>query len=177
MGKCLFVKIQVMKHYDMCEALYALPDGVIRPRRKPLTIPLLLTIAGVVMLVVNSMISAETEYANIKSAIVLFGAVFVVVGIVLCAVRLGGNSCAPWHVQDGCFLKKEELKFVKERSSHVRDLVRKGDFATLRSLPEDGVSAVTVVVYSSPRGGFCAAQVFEYVDLEQQPVTDIKVMM
>jgi hypothetical protein len=80
-------------------------------------------------------------------------------------------------VQDGCFLKREELKFVKERSSMVRDLVCKGDFATLRSLPDDGVSAVTVVVYSSPRSGFCAAQVFEYVDMELQAVGDIKIVM
>ena len=55
--------------------------------------------------------------------------------------------------------------------------MRKGDFATLRSLPDDGVSAVTVVVYSSPRSGFCAAQVFEYVDMELQAVGDIKIVM
>ena len=165
-----------MKNYDMCEALYALPGGVVQPRRKPVTVPMLVAIVGVVMLVLNSMIPAEAEYANLKSAVVLFGAVFVAVGIVICVVHLSGNSNSPWHVQDGCFLKKEELKFVKERSSHVRDLVRKGDFTTLRSLPDDGVSAVSVVIYSSPRSGFCAAQVFEYFDLELRPVDDVKIV-
>ena len=166
-----------MKNYDMCEALYALPGGVVQPRRKPVALPLLVAIAGVAMMVANAMLPKSVEYANLKSALVLFGVLFALVGVVVCVIRFSGRSCAPWHVQDGCFLKREELKFVKERSSMVRDLVRKGDFATLRSLPDDGVSAVTVVVYSSPRSGFCAAQVFEYVDMELQAVGDIKIVM
>ena len=161
----------------MCEALYALPGGVVQPRRKPVALPLLVAIAGVAMMVANAMLPKSVEYANLKSALVLFGVLFALVGVVVCVIRFCGRSCAPWHVQDGCFLKREELKFVKERSSMVRDLVRKGDFATLRSLPDDGVSAVTVVVYSSPRSGFCAAQVFEYVDMELQAVSDIKIVM
>lgn len=166
-----------MKNYDMREALYALPDGIVRPCRKPVTIPVLVTVAGVVMLLLNSMLPAEAEYANLKSAMILFGAVFVIVGFIVSIVRFSGGSTNPWHVIDGCFLKREELKFVKERSSEVKNLVRKGDFTTLRSLPEDGVSAVTVVIYSSPRSKFCAAQVFEYIDLELQPVDDLKIVM
>ena len=161
----------------MREALYALPGGVVQPRRKPVALPLLVAIAGVAMMVANAMLPKNVEYANLKSALVLFGVLFALVGAVVCFIRFSGRSCAPWHVQDSCFLKREELKFVKERSSMVRDLVRKGDFATLRSLPDDGVSAVTVVVYSSPRSGFCAAQVFEYVDMELQAVSDIKIVM
>lgn len=166
-----------MKNYDMCEALYALPSGIVRAHRRPVTLPLLIAVAGIVMLAVNTALPADAEYANLKSAIILFGAVFVVFGIAVSIIRFSGNSRRPWHIEDGCFLKKEELKFVKERSKQVRDLVNKGDFSTLRSLPEDGISAVTVVIYSSPRSGFCAAQVFEYVDLELQPVSDIKVVM
>ena len=166
-----------MKNYDMREALYALPSGIIKPRRKPVVVPLLVAIAGLVMLIVNTMIPAEAEYANLKSVVILFGVTFVLVGTIITVLRFKGNQNAPWHIQDACFLKKDELKFVKERSSMVRDLVRKGDFTTLRSLPDDGVSAITVVIYSSPRSGFCAAQVFEYIDLELQPVDKIKIVM
>jgi hypothetical protein len=42
-------------------------------------------------------------------------------------------------------------------------------------LPEDGISAVTVVLYTSPRSGFCAAQVFEYEDMEMLPTSDLVV--
>lgn len=167
----------VMKNYEMSRALYALPGGVICPRRKPVAIPIIVALVGVVMLVVNAMIPAQASYVNLKSAMVMFGAVFVLVGVIISIIRFSGASNSPWHVADGCFLKREELKFVKERSAEIRNLVRKGDFTTLRSLPEDGVSAVTAVIYSSPRGSFCAVQVFEYIDLELQPVDEMKVVM
>lgn len=161
----------------MCKALYALPGSIVQPGRKSLVKPIVTVAAGVAVLLLNGMIPNQIEYANLQSAVVLFGAALLLVGLVVCVVRISGHSSRPWHVQDGCFLRKEELKFVKERSSNVRDLVRRGDFATLRSLPADDVSAVTVVLYASPRSGFCAAQVFEYENLELRPVDDMKVVM
>ncbi|MBR2072951.1 MAG: hypothetical protein IJ976_04725 [Alistipes sp.] len=164
-----------MSKYDMCEALYALPGGVVVKRRKPIAVPALLLAAGVAILVINSQIEASVEMMNLKSALVLFGAVAAVVGAVMLALRLTGSAGTPYHAADGCYLQCKELKFNKEKSAQLRDLVNRGDFATLRSLPEDGVSAVTVVIYSSPRSGFCAAQVFEYFELELRAVSELKV--
>lgn len=67
----------------------------------------------------------------------------------------------------------EQLKFYKERSSEINDLVKRGDFTTLQALPEDGVSAVTVVLYTSPRSSFTVAQVFEYEEMEMRPTSDL----
>lgn len=164
-----------MSKYDMCEALYALPGGVVVKRRKPIAMPAALLVAGVALLIINSQIEASAEMMNLKSALVLFGAVMAVVGAVILALRMMGGAGAPYHAADGCYLKCKELKFNKEKSAHLRDLVNRGDFTTLRSLPEDGVSAVTVVMYTSPRSGFCAAQVFEYFELELRAVSQLRV--
>ena len=164
-----------MSKYDMCEALYAVPGGVVVKRRKPIAMPAALLVAGVALLIINSQIEASAEMMNLKSALVLFGAVAAVVGAVILALRMMGGAGAPYHAADGCYLKCKELKFNKEKSAHLRDLVNRGDFTTLRSLPEDGVSAVTVVMYSSPRSGFCAAQVFEYFELELRAVSQLRV--
>ena len=164
-----------MSKYDMCEALYALPGGVVVKRRKPIAMPAALLVAGVALLIINSQIEASAEMMNLKSALVLFGAVAAVVGAVILALRMMGGAGAPYHAADGCYLKCKELKFNKEKSAQLRDLVNRGDFTTLRSLPEDGVSAVTVVIYTSPRSGFCAAQVFEYFELELRAVSQLRV--
>ena len=164
-----------MSKYDMCEALYALPGGVVVKRRKPIAMPAVQLVAGVALLIINSQIEASAEMMNLKSALVLFGAVAAVVGAVIMALRMMGGAGAPYHAADGCYLKCKELKFNKEKSAQLRDLVNRGDFTTLRSLPEDGVSAVTVVMYSSPRSGFCAAQVFEYFELELRAVSQLRV--
>ena len=164
-----------MSKYDMCEALYALPGGVVVKRRKPIAMPVALLVAGVALLIINSQIEASAEMMNLKSALVLFGAMMAVVGTVILVLRMMGGVGAPYHAADGCYLKCKELKFNKEKSAQLRDLVNRGDFTTLRSLPEDGVSAVTVVMYSSPRSGFCAAQVFEYFELELRAVSQLRV--
>ena len=164
-----------MSKYDMCEALYALPGGVVVKRRKPIAMPAALLVAGVALLIINSQIEASAEMMNLKSALVLFGAIAAVVGAVILVLRMMGGAGAPYHAADGCYLKCKELKFNKEKSAQLRDLVNRGDFTTLRSLPEDGVSAVTVVMYTSPRSGFCAAQVFEYFELELRAVSQLRV--
>lgn len=164
-----------MSKYDMCEALYALPGGVVVKRRKPIAMPTALLVAGVALLIINSQIEASAEMMNLKSALVLFGAIAAVVGAVILVLRMMGGAGAPYHAADGCYLKCKELKFNKEKSAQLRDLVNRGDFTTLRSLPEDGVSAVTVVMYTSPRSGFCAAQVFEYFELELRAVSQLRV--
>ena len=64
-------------------------------------------------------------------------------------------------------------KFIQEQKNIVVDLLRKGDFATLRSLKQSDVSALTVVEYSSPKCRVVACQAFEYLELELRPVSDL----
>ena len=164
-----------MAKYNMCEALYALPDGTIIPHKKPILLPLLITIIGVVILVVNGWVLADADLPNLKSALVLFGAVFVMVGGAVLATRIAGKSTLPYHKTDGNFLYLEELKFKKDQKPTVLELLNKGDFATLRQTPSDGVSAFVVEIYSSPKSGYIAAQAFEYIDLELQPASELKI--
>ena len=160
-----------MAKYDMCEAMYDMLGGVVEPRRRSMTVPALIVALGVALLLINGfLIENAVDNANLKSALVLFGAIFIASGVIYALLRQSG---APFHVQDGCFLCKRELKFYKERSHEVVDLVERADFTTLQQLPEDGVSAVTVVLYTSPRSSFCAAQVFEYEEMEMCPASDL----
>ena len=162
-----------MSKYDMREMIYAQAEGAIVPRRKSVVWPIGLIVVGIGLLVVNGMMDATVENGNLRSALLLFGAVFAIVGIVMVIVRLSGTSKAPYCVKDGCFLDKKELKFTKEQKNIVVDLLRKGDFATLRSLEQSDVSALVVVEYSSPKSRVVACQAFEYLELELRPVCDL----
>lgn len=165
-----------MAKYDMCEALYALPGGDIVCRRKSITTPLAMVIAGLALLVINNFMIGELDMPNLKSTLVLFGAVFVMVGGALLFARIAGHSTAPYHQKDHCYLHHEELKFNKEQKSVVLDLLNKGDFTTLRTIPSDGISALVVEIYTSPKSGFTAAQAFEYVELELRPTSELKIV-
>lgn len=173
-GAGAWLKIGIkMSKYDMREAIYSQSEGAIVPRSKSVVWPVVVTMVGVGLLVLNAMIEATVQNGNLKSALLLFGAVFAIAGVVMVVVRLSGASKAPYCVKDGCFLDKKELKFAKEQKNIVVDLLCKGDFATLRSLKQSDVSALTVVEYSSPKSRVVACQAFEYLELELRPVSDL----
>ena len=165
-----------MSKYDMREALCALPCGVIVKRRKTVAVPLLLLVAGVAMLVTNGMLSGSADNADLKSALVLFGVALTLVSGIVTAARLFGAGGAPYHSGDKCFLRREELKFDKERAAEVAEAIRRGDFEALRAIPQSGVSAVTAVLYSSRASGFAACGAFEYADMEMRPICEMKVV-
>ena len=101
--------------------------------------------------------------------------IMIFVGGIMALARVYGSG-HPFHTAEGRFLKVEELHFAKDKSSEVARLVREGNFDALRSLSHDGVSAVTVTLFSSPSGAFRAGQAFEYMDLEMRPITDLKIV-
>lgn len=160
----------------MSEALCALPGGTIECRRKSITVPLVILLAGVACFIINHFALGAMDAPNLKSALVLFGAVFIGVGGAMAFARIAGHSTAPYYKKDNCFLRREELKFNKEQKTAVMDLLNKGDFATLRKIPSDGISAFMVVIYSSPKSGLSAAQAFEYVELELRPASELKIV-
>ncbi|MBP3317579.1 MAG: hypothetical protein J6L01_03725 [Alistipes sp.] len=164
-----------MSKTDICKALYALPGEVVVPRRKSFLKPVMIMLVGVLFFVVNTFIPGATEYINLKSAIVLFGAVLALVGLALIVLRMGEGGVAPYHTKDCCFLKEHVLKFDKHKNTQITELINKGDFETLMNLPKDDVSAITVVVYSSPKSEFCAAQAFDYFEFELHPMCEVKV--
>lgn len=159
----------------MCKAICALPEAAVSMRRKSLIMPLILFFVGVALFVLNGFLESSAEMSNLKSAIVLFGAIFILVGGAICLIRLGNGGMAPWHNGEGCFLEKEELKFSKDDKLRIIDLVKHRDFTTLRSLNTGSVSSVIVYLWSTPSGNFIAAQAFEYIDLELQPISDMVV--
>ena len=162
-----------MSKYDMCEMIYAQTEGAIIPRRRSVVVPIMVLVLGIVLLGLTAVIESTVENGNLRSALMLFGAIFAIVGIIMTVIRLSGTSKAPYCVKDGCFLDKKELKFTKEQKNIVVDLLRKGDFATLRSLEQSDVSALMVIEYSSPKSRVAACQAFEYLELELRPVSDL----
>ena len=86
-----------MDRNKICEAMYALPGGVVVKRRKSQLRAAVLFIAGVALVVVNNMYGAELTN-NMRSAIVFIGgllillpmttsrAVWVIVGMLVIAV-------------------------------------------------------------------------------------------
>lgn len=80
-----------MDRNKICEAMYALPGGVVVKRRKSQLRAAVLFIAGVALVVVNNMYGAELTN-NMRSAIVFIGGLLILSGMVMAAIQLFGSG-------------------------------------------------------------------------------------
>ena len=130
-----------MNKNQMAELLYALPDGVVVKGRKSKVVPLCLTLAGVVLLVVNGLLPATAGYEDLKSALVLFGGVIFATGVLLLLVRLFGDSGVPLYGENRVPLVWSERYYPKSAASAVADCLTRHDWARLRSIAQSQVPA------------------------------------
>ena len=165
-----------MNKNQMAELLYALPDGVVVKGRKSKVVPLCLTLAGVVLLVVNGLLPATAGYEDLKSALVLFGGVIFATGVLLLLVRLFGDSGVPLYGENRVPLVWSERYYPKSAASAVADCLTRHDWARLRSIAQSQVPAIRLVAYHTHDDGFVACQAFEYVELEERPLTELHIV-
>lgn len=158
-----------------CEELYASHGDVIIARRRSVIAPMLITVAGAALLVLNALLPGRCRTG--ESA---FGAR-------ACGCRRGDSrdsdavgavfgSGVPYHKGCRSYLRGEVLMFDESRRRQVLEAVAAGDAGALLAIPRRNVSSVSVLFYSTPDGSFVAMQPFEYVDLEYRPLGDIKVV-
>ena len=138
-----------MNKNQMAELLYALPDGVIVKGRKSKVVPLCLTLAG--------------------------GVIFAT-GVLLLLVRLFGDSGVPLYGENRVPLVWSERYYPKSAASAVADCLTRHDWARLRSIAQSQVPAIRLVAYHTPDEGFVACQAFEYVELEERPLTELHIV-
>ena len=157
-------------HKDLC----SLSEGHIALRRRSVFVPVLMIGLGALLFIIDSFIDMTQSTDSVKMSIMLLATVLVVWGLVWGVVRSRGEG-SYYHLTDGVFLNRTTLKFNKDKKSKLLNLVNSKDFATLQTLSEDEVSALVLEVYSSPKSGFRAVQLFEYSEMDFRPVSDVVV--
>lgn len=164
-----------MSKKNISEALCAMPGSVVELRHKSVLLPVLMILAGAILFVLDSFIKMTESLDSLKMVIMLMAVTLVICGIIWGIIRAKGEG-ELYHVDDKTFLTKKTLKFTKDKKSKIVNLVNSKDFATLHNLSEDTVSGLLVEMYQSPKSGFCAVCLFEYVEMQFQPITDVQIV-
>lgn len=159
----------------ICEALYALSKDVVVRRRKPLYIPMALFAAGTLGVALNGLYSSEISN-NLQSAIVFIGGTIALLGLILLASRLLGNEGAPYHIEEQCYLRYEELYFDHNELDQVVNDINAGAIDLILNGRHTNIPAVAVALYHTPSNRFVAMQTFVYTDFEYRPLTDLRVI-
>ena len=164
-----------MDKNKICEALYALPGGVVVKRRKSMVVPAVLFVVGAAMIVVNNIYGAELTN-NLRSAVVFTGGILAIAGMIAAAAQTFGSGGVPFHKENRSYLLYEELYFDRGVRSEVMLSVDEGAVEQLLGMKHAQVPAVAVAVYRTPDNRFAAMQAFEYAELEYKPLTRLKIV-
>lgn len=164
-----------MDKNKICEALYALPGGVVVKRRKSMAVPAVLFVVGAAMIVVNNIYGTELTN-NLRSAVVFTGGILAIAGMIAAAAQTFGSGGVPFHKENRSYLLYEELYFDRGVRSEVMQSVDEGAVEQLLGMKHAQVPAVAVAVYRTPDNRFAAMQAFEYAELEYKPLTRLKIV-
>ncbi len=164
-----------MDKIKICEAMYALPNGVVVRRRKSLLIPVVLFVAGVALLMVNMSVGAELTN-NLRSALVFIGGGLALGGMITFVGRTFGAHGVPYYAQGRCYLRYDELYFERAHRDVVAQYVEAGRLQQLLAMNQTHVPAIAVAIYRTPDNRFAAMQAFEYTELEYRPLTGLKIV-
>lgn len=164
-----------MDKNKICEAMYALPSGVVVKRRKSLLVPVVLTLVGVALIVLNNLVG-DSLGNDLSSSVIFVGGMLAMVGVVLILLRVLGASGVPFHRDGRSYLRYDELTFERGIRSDVLACVNGGAIDDLLKIPRSQVPSVTVALYRTPDNRFAAMQAFEYADLEYKPLSELKII-
>lgn len=164
-----------MDKNKICEAMYALPNGVVVKHRKSQLLAIALLVAGVALIVINSVYGASLTN-DMRSSAVLTGALLVIAGLIVSAVRMFGSRGIPFHKEKNCPLIFEELYFDRGNRADVMRSIEEGAVDQLLSLTRAKVPALTVEMYHTPDNSFAAIQAYEYADLEYHPLSELRIV-
>lgn len=163
-----------MDKNKMCEELYALPGDRIIKRRKPILLPLLVTLAGAALLAVNASLEGAA-YTNVKSALVFVGGVALLAGLIVTGLRLFGGGGIPYCPAKRTYLLYEELYFDRAKMREVMMRTDAVDVDGLLRMENQTVPVLAVTIFRTPDNSFAACQAFEYTELEYRPLGPLRI--
>ena len=80
-----------MNAFEICEALYALPGGVVEARRRPIFKPIATILIGIVLLVIN-FVAIDSSMEALSMLLLVLGVGVMIYGIIVVAMRCGTTT-------------------------------------------------------------------------------------
>ena len=159
----------------ICEAMYALPSGVVVRRKKDIVLPIAILVVGIVIVVLNYALALEEKSADVSSSLLLGAGAVIIIGGMMLLSRIFDDTGRPWHRPTNRPLRYEEHYYPTERRGEILRYVDEVAYKKLLAADSGQVSGIAVAIYRSEDLKFCAMQAYEYRDYEYRPITGIRI--
>lgn len=158
-----------MNTENICKALYALPGGVVTPRRQSIKTPVVVTLIGIALFIVNYTL-VDSSHEVLSMSMLTAAVACILYGVVVIMVRLNSQKEVPYDNEAGGYMKYRERYYDRQLVSPLRKAIECGDTEAIDSMPTTNIAAVTLVEYRSSRRR--AYAIYEYGEAEYQPLSE-----
>lgn len=164
-----------MIRQDICEALYALPNGVVQPRRRSVVRPLCITLIGVAVMVANVIFTGFSNDA-LSMLLVVVGVSLVLYGIIAIMMRMVGDERVPYHTPSRCYMKYRERYYSHEKLAELESALSVQDIEHIDSIETSSISAITLAECTTKDSAMVAYALYEYDNYEDRLVGKVKII-
>ena len=158
-----------MNTENICKALYALPGGVVAPRKESVKTPIVLAIIGVAFLIINSTVLSDTADA-LSMTLLCAGIALIIYGIIAVMMRLNSSRRVPYDNEARSYMRYRERYYDRELVAALRRAIADGDIEAIDSMPTTNIAAVTLIEYRSSHRR--AYGLYEYGEAEYRPLSE-----
>lgn len=152
--------------HEICEALYALPGGVVEPRRRSIFKPVMFAIIGVVLLIIN--VVAVYNSDALSMFLIVAGMSLLGYGVVVGVMRMVSDERVPYHTASHRYMRYKESFYDRQQLAALQRAVAMGDESAIAVIEKSDIAVITLVSYSSSDGSIVGYALYEYVDMESR---------
>lgn len=160
---------------DICEALYALPGGVVVERRRSMMKPIAYFCLGIVLCIIN-FVAVEDKNGALGMLLMVCGIALVAYGIFAIIARFAASEGVPYDTEARRYMVRRERYFDHELLKPLSDAVARGDREAIDSMPTTNVARLTLVEYRTPGTNRTAWAIYEYVDFSNRLYGEVKIV-
>jgi hypothetical protein len=163
-----------MNTFEICEALYALPGGVVEARRRPIIKPIATILIGIVLLVIN-FVAIDSSMEALSMLLLVLGVGVMIYGIIVVVMRCGSDEQVPYHTPSKSYMRYSERFYDRSQLGKLQSAIESGDRSAIDSIPTSNISAIILACYRSANGSIVAYGLYHYVDMEYCLIGDVTI--
>ena len=164
-----------MIRQEICEALYALPNGVVQPRRRPITRPVITAIVGVALLL-TALLMPSTKEGTLEIALIVVGGVLSLYGLCVVMMRYINHDTVPYHTPSKSYMSYRERYYTLDKSAELKAAIAAKDYNRLEAVETSNISTLIVVECRSKDGSIVALALYEYAIFEHIMVDKVTII-
>lgn len=158
---------------NICKALYALPGGVVTPKRESVATQIVVALVGVAILVVNSLLVDDSAEV-VSMALLTIGVGMIIYGVLVAIVRRSSHREVPYDNEARSYMRYRERYYDRGLIEPIRRALESGDVEAIEIMPTTNIASVVLVEYSSNKRR--AYALYEYGDQEYRPIGNPRIV-